>query len=144
MQPFSWSKAELLASTPRDHTHTEKRYSLNNEDFEFDSPLEVFGALDEQGLLREGAHYYAGDFSKVEPDCFDIDELLEAMETQYFEKFEPSWIVSFTDVDEAARTGLRRAIDSWVEEHVFVGSHWCLVGTSQQLLVAETDLTNKI
>ena len=141
MQPFNWSEAELLKSVPSDHTQVEKRYSLNNEDFEFTSPLEVFWVLDEHGLLRDGATYYVADFALVEPDCFErVDEFLETLEMRYFEKFENVDHVYFTDADEVAKLALKRAIAAWTEEHIFVGHQWCMIGQSQQLAVSRTDL----
>lgn len=141
MQPFSWSEAELLKSVPSDHTQTEKRYSLNNEDFGFTSPLEVFWVLDGHGLLREGATYYAADFAKVEPDCFDqVEDFLETLEMRYLEKFENAEHLYFTDADEVAKLALKRAIAGWIDEHIFVEHQWCMVGQSQQLAVSRTDL----
>lgn len=143
MKPFSWSKPELLQSRASEHAKVEKRYSLDNEHFDFSSPKEVFWALDGQGLLKENATYFSADFALVEPDCLDIDEFLGSLEARYLEQFEPVGPLCFTDVDEVARTALRRAIDNWIEEHLFVGRQWCMVGVSQKLVVSRTDIPSQ-
>lgn len=140
MQPFSWSKAELLESKNSDHDKTQRRYSLNNEDFEYHSLLELFWALDDQGLLREGAIYYAADFGLVEPDCFEnVDEVLQLLETRHLENFDPMQVY-FTSADEVARMALKRAIGSWINEQIYVEHHWCLMGKSQQITVTPSDI----
>lgn len=144
MQPFSWSEAELRVSKPSDLARTEKRYSLDNENFDFNLPLEIFWALDEYGLFRAGATYYAADFALVEPDCFDTDEFLGTLTDRYLEKFEPTGPVCFNDVDATARTALRRAIDVWVGEYAFVGQQWCIVGESYQLTVSQAEIPDRI
>ena len=143
MQPFSWSKAELLQSRASEHAKVDKRYSLDNEHFDFSSPKEVFWALDGHGLLKENATYFSADFALVEPDCLDIDEFLGSLEARYLVQFEPIGPLCFTDVDEVARTARRRAIDNWIEEYLFVGRQWCMVGVSQQLVVSRTDIPSQ-
>lgn len=145
MQPFSWSEAELLQSTTSDHDKTQRRYSLDSEDFDYHSLVEVFIALEDQGLLREGAIYYEADFAMVEPDCFeDVDEVLQLLETRHLEKFDPTQVY-FTSADELARMALKRAIAGWIDEHIYVEHHWCLVGKPQELTVTQSDIqTNQI
>lgn len=140
MQPFSWSEAELLQGKTSDHDKTQRRYSLNNEDFEYHCLLDLFLALDAQGLLIEGAIYYAGDFALVEPDCFeDVDEVLQLLEIRHLEKFDPTQVY-FTSADEVARMTLKRAIAGWINEQIYVEHHWCLVGKSQQMTVTQSDI----
>lgn len=140
MQPFSWSEAELLQSKTSDHARTRRRYSLDNESFDFQSLPDLFGALDAQGLLKEGALYYLADFALVEPECFNqVDELLNVLEMGHLEKFEPTQVY-FTGADVAARMALQRAVEGWINEYIFVEHHWCLIGKSQQLAVALSDI----
>ena len=143
MQPFSWSKPELLQSRASEHAKVEKRYSLDNEHFDFSSPKEVFWTLDGHGLLKENANYFSADFALVEPDCLDIDEFLGSLEVRYLEQFEPVVPLCFTDVDEVARIALRGAIDNWIEEYLFVERQWCMVGVSQQLVVSRSDIPSQ-
>lgn len=139
MHPFSWSEAELLQSKPSDHTKTQRRYSLDNESFEFLSLPELFGALDAQGLLKEGAVYYVADFALVEPECFNqVDDLLNVLEMGHLEKFEPTQVY-FQSADGAARIALQCAVEGWINEYIFVEHQWCLIGKSQQLAVALSD-----
>jgi hypothetical protein len=141
MLPFSWPEAELLKSVPSSHGRTEKRYSLDNEDFEFTSLIEVFWVLEDHGLLREGATYYAANFAKVEPDCFDrVDDFLEGLEVRYVEKFGVVDYPCFTAVDDAAKLDLKRVVTGWIEEHVIVPHQWCMVGDSQKLSVSKEDI----
>lgn len=141
MKPLTWSETELLQSKTSDHDKTERRYSLDNENFDYHSPLEIFWVLDGQQLLREGAAYFAGDFALVEPECFDqIDEFLEGLELRFFERFEKARSVYFKDVDAVARQALQRAIEGWITQHVFVERQWCMVGKSEQLEVTKNDL----
>ena len=71
MQPFSWSEAEVLQSKADDHQKVERRYSLDNENFEYLAPLEILWALDDHRQLVEGSTYYAADFALLEPECFE-------------------------------------------------------------------------
>ncbi len=140
MQPFSWSEAEMLQSRTSDHAKTQRRYSLDNESFDFHSLPDLFGTLDAQGLLKEGALYYVADFALVEPECFDqVDELLKVLEMGHLEKFEPKQVY-FTSADVAAKMALQRAVEGWINEYIFVEHHWCLIGESQQLAVALSDI----
>jgi len=140
MQPFSWSETELLQSKPSDHAKTRRRYSLDNESFDFHSLPDLFGALDAQGLLKEGALYYVADLALVEPECFNqVDELLNVLEMGHLEKFEPTQVY-FTSADVAARMALQRVVEGWINEYIFVEHHWCLIGKSQQLAVALSDI----
>ena len=110
MQPFSWSEAELLQSEPSDHSKTQRRYSLDNESFDYHSLSDLFGALDAQGLLKEGVLYYVADFALVEPECFNqVDEILNVLEMGHLEKFEPTQVY-FTGADVAARMAVQRAV----------------------------------
>ena len=141
MKPLTWSETELLQSKASDHDKTERRYSLDNENFDYHSPLEIFWVLDGQKLLREGAAYFAGDYALVEPECFNqIDEFLEGLELRFFERFENARSVNFKDVDAVARQALQRAIDGWITQHVCVERQWCMVGKSEQLEVTKNDL----
>lgn len=140
MQPFSWSKDELLQSKTSDHAKAQQRYSLDNDNFDYYSLAELFQALEGQGLMREGAIYYVANFALVEPDCFeDVDEVLQLLEMQHLAKFDPTQVY-FTSADQVARMALKRAIAGWINEHIYVEHHWCLLGKSQQLAVTESDI----
>ena len=69
MKPLTWSETELLQSKASNHDKTERRYSLDNENFDYDSPLEIFWVLEGQKLLEEGAAYFTADFALVEPNA---------------------------------------------------------------------------
>ena len=141
MKPHTWSETELLQSKTSDHDQTKRRYSLDNENFDYDSPLEIFWVLDGQKLLKEGAAYFAGDFALVEPECFDqVDEFLQELELRFFEKFENAQFVDFKGVDAVAKAALLRIIDGWITQHVYVEPQWCIVGKSEQLEVTKSDL----
>lgn len=141
MQPFSWSPTELLQSRVADHFKTQRRYSLDNQNFDYHSPLEVFWILNERKGLIEGATYYAADYALVIPECFDqIDEFLAGLEMRFFEKFEHATQVYFKDVDARAKTMLQRAVEGWIEEYVYVEHQWCMVGKAESLTVSEDDL----
>lgn len=144
MLPFSWSEDELARSKPGDHAKTETRYSLNDEDFEFTSLLEVFWVLDDHGLLREGAPYHAADFARVEFDCFDrVDDFLEGLELRYVEKFGDVDYPCFTAVDDAAKLVLKRVMAGWTDEHVIVPLQWCMLGKSRKLTVSKQDIPHE-
>lgn len=141
MLPFSWSESELMNSTPSDHSKIETRYSLDGEDFEFTSVLEVFWVLEDHGLLREGATYYAADFARVEFDCFDrVDDFLEGLELRYVEKFGDVEYPEFVTVDDDAKLKLKRLVAAWISEHVDVLREWCMVGKSRTLSVSKEDI----
>lgn len=140
MQPFSWSVAEMLEGKISDHEKIERRYSLNNEDFDFQDLHELFWVLEDQGLLREGATYYAADFALVQPDCFEeVDEFLDMRQTEQLTKSNPNFAY-FKCADEKAKTALRLAIAEWIHEFVFVEQHWCLVGKSEKLAITLSDI----
>lgn len=144
MKPLTWSETELLQSKASDHDKTERRYSLDNENFDYHSPLEIFWVLDGQKLLTEGAAYFAADFALVEPECFDqVEEFLQRLELRFFEKFENAYNVDFKDVDAVAKAALQRAIDGWITQHVHVERQWCMVGKSEQLEVTKNDLPHQ-
>ena len=108
MQPFNWSDAELQQSTPTDHDKVRRRYSLDNENFDFHSPQEIFWKLEEQERFEEGLVYFAADFALVQPDCFEqVDEFLDDLEMQYFEKSEEARQVYFKDADETETPAMR-------------------------------------
>jgi hypothetical protein len=140
MQPFSWSEAELQQSKTSDHAKTQRRYSLDNENFDFHSLQDLLGALGARGLLTEGAIYYAADFALVEPDCFEnVDEFLQSLEMRHLEKFDPTQVY-FTSADDVARAALQRAVAAWINEFIYVEHHWCLVGESQRQVVTRSDI----
>ena len=145
MQPFNWSDAELRQSTPTDHDKVRRRYSLDNENFDFHSQQEIFWKLQEQERFEEGLVYFAADFALVEPDCFEqVDEFLDDLEMQYFEKSEEARQVYFKDADETARTALRLAVATWISDHIYVGHQWRQVGNTKRLKVLKTDIPSQL
>ncbi|MES2191279.1 MAG: hypothetical protein V4454_14245 [Pseudomonadota bacterium] len=131
MQLFSWSDSESLQSTAGNHPRVEKRYSLDNENFDFHSPLEILCAMDEYLQLVPGAKYYSADFALIEPECFDqVDEFLNGLEMRFFEKFEHAKNVYFKDADTTAKTALKIAVEAWIAEYIYVEPQWCMVDQS--------------
>lgn len=131
MQPFSWSDAELLQSTAGNRQRVERRYSLDNENFDFRSPLEILWAMDEHLQLAPGAKYYSADFALIEPECFDqVDEFLKGLEMRFLEKFEHANNVYFKDADTTAKAALKRAVEAWIAEYIYVEPQWCMVDQS--------------
>ena len=143
MQPFSWSEAEVLQSKADDHQKVERRYSLDNENFEYRAPLEILWALDDNSQRVEGATYYAADFALVEPECFDqVDEFLAKLGERFLEKYEHAQQVCFDDVDDSAKLALLRAVEGWIAEHVFVEPQWLRVGEATCLTVPTAELAS--
>lgn len=117
-------------------------YSLDDEEFRYDSLGDVIDAMDEPQV---GSVYYEADCRELAaPDFADnntIEHLLEHMDEDLFEEVGEIADCDFTSVPPEAKEELRALVQAWVEKHVNVTRYWRIVGKSRECRLTAEDLT---
>lgn len=116
-----------------------KAYSLNDEDFRYDTIGDVMNALEDSDDLIVGAEYFEVETEPVNlGEYLDADTMLETAEERAYEELGECAEDAFSVTKEAAEE-LDAALKSWAAKHLPAG-YWKCVGKSRRLTVTAEDV----
>ena len=116
-----------------------KAYSLNDEDYLYDSVGDLLDYLESEGNLVEGTTYYESDIKEVNlADYFNVDSILECAEERLADDIGEHAFGVF-GATQSARTELYNLMRSWTEKYLSKEC-WKCVGKAREYQVSQTDL----
>ena len=116
-----------------------KAYSLNDEDFRYDTIGEVMSALEDSDDLIAGAEYFEIETESVDlAEYLDADTMLETAEERAYEELGECAKDAFRVTKEAAEE-LGATLKTWAAKHLPAG-YWRCVGKSQRITVTAEDV----
>lgn len=116
-----------------------KAYSLNDEEFRYDTVGDVMNALEDSDDLIAGAEYFEVETEPVNlGEYLDADTMLETAEERAYEELGECAEDAFSVTQESA-IELDAALKAWSEKHLPKG-YWKCVGKSQRLTVTAEDV----
>lgn len=116
-----------------------KAYSLDDEEFRFETVGDALDALECAGDLAVGARYYEIDTTPVDlAEYLDAGELLEDAANRAYDDL-GECAEDAIDAPQEAVDELDAALKAWAARHL-TGRYWRCVGKSRVLLVTAEDV----
>lgn len=120
----------------------EKAYSIDGENFTFDSPDEAMQAMYDDERLIEGAVYYEIDIEDVVlADYLKADRILESANESLHDDIGEAAEYSFNPSREG-HDELNALLAVWCEKHLSGERYWRCRGKDRELVVTAEDVAN--
>lgn len=115
-------------------------YSLDDEDFCYSCPEDVFDALDREGRLKVGTPYYEAAARPLTTQrLLRADVLLDDADSTGYDLVGDSWFNPF-NVSKEAEAELQKLLNTWAAKYVDVSHYFEIIGRPKLLRVTEADL----
>ena len=122
-------------------TELKKCYSLNDEDFNFDSMSDLIDSCDDP---KVGDTYWEADCRTMQStdviNSYTVDSLLENMDERIYEDVGEVYDNECSYVTDEAKTELRNLMEAWAEKHINLSRYWKIIGKSRECKFTEDDL----
>ena len=123
-------------------TELRKCFSLDNEEFKYDSFGEMLESMDEEPTV--GRVYFEADCETLTAlDAarhVDAGYLIEQMESSLYDEIGDCAMEVFSGVTPEARLELDAFLLAWVEKNSDISRYWKIVGKSRECQITEGDL----
>lgn len=120
----------------------EKRYSLNDEDFEFSELEDLMARLSDEGELNVGSVYYEADITPMSgKDLVRAESLIEDMEYRLYEEVGES-ADGGLDISKEARAELAEFLASWLDKHADIDRYFKFVGKTRVMRITDADMAD--
>lgn len=114
-------------------------YSINDEEFSYETAWDAMDALECHGRLDVGAIYFEVDSEPVDlAEYLDADWLIEDAEQRAYDDIGECAEDAFS-VSKEATAELEAALKSWAAKHLPSG-YWRCVGKSREMRVTAEDI----
>lgn len=119
----------------------EVAYSINDEEFIYDSVDDLLDALDCDGRLEVGTIYYEIDVEPCYPEEFlSAERILEQAEEWAYDELGECAEDMFFGV--GPMHDLQQLLNEWAKKHYSGSRYWRCVGKSRERRITEEDLKN--
>lgn len=120
---------------------TEKKYSLNDEDYIYNDVGEVIDAIcsDDEELI--GHVYYEIDCRPMEAsDIINTTAILESFDNALYEEIGDTADSVFYSLPKEAHNELQVFLTSFIYKHACLKGYWKCIGKARELEITEDDV----
>ena len=118
-----------------------KRYSINDEDYIFDSVAEVVDDMLNDGEGDPlGRTYYELDVKPLDAESFiSVHRFIDDLQDQLYEEVGEASDM-FSAITKEAQAELKDALVAWARKHTNLETFWVGVGKAREMKITEADL----